>query len=165
MHISIFVYGTWGNIRPHVVLGTALQKAVHEVQVVASPSYEKRVRDRDLSFYLLMTTVNNFARENASLMCERFIRQLQTLRTHIAPLFMRMVLEMMEATRDSDVLMTVEFGVSLLDVIKANKLKPIFANPAHIPAKPGCFPVEGWYNRLGYTLAEDQIRRIFTPPV
>lgn len=26
MHITIFVYGTWGDIRPHVVLGMALQR-------------------------------------------------------------------------------------------------------------------------------------------
>ena len=163
MHITIFVYGTWGDIRPHVVLGTALQKAGHEVQVVASPGYEKWVRDRGLRFYALTTDVNTFARENAQLMDEGFIRQLQTLRTRIAPIFTQMGLEVMEATRSSDVLMTVEFGLSLLlDVIKANNLKPIFINPAPInptresntvlPAKPGWFPFEGWYNRLGYSV-------------
>lgn len=163
MHITIFVYGTWGDIRPHVVLGMALQKAGHEVQVVASPGYEQWVRDRDLGFYPLTTDVNTFTRENADLMDKGFISQLQTLRTRIAPLLVQMGLEVMEATRDSDVLMTVEFGASLLlDVIMANKLKPIFINPAPInptrtsntvlPAKPGWFPFEGWYNRLGYTV-------------
>lgn len=163
MHISIFVYGTWGDIRPHVVLGMALQKVGHEVQVIASPGYEKWVRDRNLGFYSLTTDVNTFARENADLMDKGFISQIQTLRTRIAPIFTQMGLEVMEATRDSDVLMTVEFGLSLLlDVVKANKLKPIFINPAPInptresntvlPAKPGWFPFEGWYNRLGYTV-------------
>lgn len=163
MRITIFVYGTWGDIRPHVVLGMALQKAGHEVQVVASPGYEKWVRDRNLGFYPLTTDVNTFARENADLMDKGFISQIQTLRTRISPLCTQMGLKVMEATRDSDVLMTVEFGASLLlDVIKANKLKPIFVNPAPInptresntvlPAKPGWFPFEGWYNRLGYTV-------------
>ena len=163
MHITIFVYGTWGDIRPHVVLGTALHKAGHEVQVIASPGYEKWVRDRELSFYPLTTDVNTFARENAELMEEGFIRQLQVLRTRIAPLFTQMGREVMEATRNSDVLITVEFGLSLLlDVVKANNLKPIFVNPAPLnptresnnvlPAKPGWFPFEGWYNRLGYTV-------------
>jgi UDP:flavonoid glycosyltransferase YjiC (YdhE family) len=107
--------------------------------------------------------VNTFARENADLMDKGFISQLQTLRTHIAPLFTQMGLEVMQATRDSDVLMTVEFGVSLLlDVVKANRLKPIFINPAPInptresntvlPAPPGWFPFEGGYNRLGYSV-------------
>lgn len=163
MHITIFVYGTWGDIRPHVVLGQALQKAGHEVRVLASPGYEQWVRDRNLGFYPLTTDVNLFARENADLMDKGFFSQLQTLRTRIAPLFTQMGLEMMEATRDSDVLMTVEFGLSLLlDVVKANNLKPVFINPAPInptresntvlPAPPGWFPFEGWYNRLGYTV-------------
>jgi sterol 3beta-glucosyltransferase len=177
MHITIFVYGSWGDIRPHVVLGQALQKAGHEVQVVASPGYEQWVRDRGLGFYPLTTDVNTFARENAKLMDEGFIRQLQTLRTHIAPLFTQMGLEVMDATRHSDVLMTVEFGASLvLDVIKANKLKPIFINPAPInptresntvlPEKPGWFRLRadttGWAirscdNRGGARLLEGAI--------
>lgn len=163
MHISIFVYGTWGDIRPHVVLGKALQSAGHEVQVIASTGYEQWVRDRGLGFYPLTTDVNTFARENADLMDKGFLSQLQTLRTRIAPIFTQMGLEAMEATHSSDVLMTVEFGASLLlDVLKANKLKPIFINPAPInptrasntvlPAKPEWFPFEGWYNRLGYTV-------------
>lgn len=163
MHITIFVYGTWGDIRPHVVLGQALQKIGHEVQVIASPGYEQWVRDRGLGFYPLTTDVNTFARENADLMDRGFISQLQTLRMRIAPIFTQMGLEVMEATRNSDVLMTVEFGASLLlDVIKANRLKPIFVNPAPInptrasntvlPAKPKWFPFEGWYNRLGYSV-------------
>lgn len=163
MHITIFVYGTWGDIRPHVVLGMALQKIGHEVQVIASPGYEKWVRDRNLGYYPLSADVNTFTRENADIMDKGFISQLQILRARIAPIFTQMGLEVMEATRHSDVLMTVEFGASLLlDVIKANKLKPIFINPAPInptrasntvlPAKPGWFPFEGWYNRLGYTV-------------
>ena len=163
MHITIFVYGTWGDIRPHVVLGMALQKAGHDVQVIASTGYEEWVRARGLGFYPLTADVNTFARENADLMDKGFISQLQTLRTRIAPIFTQMGLEVMEATRNSDVLMTVEFGASLLlDVIKANKLKPIFVNPAPInptresntvlPAKPAWFPFEGWYNRLSYSV-------------
>lgn len=161
--MSIFVYGTWGDIRPHVVLGTALQKVGHDVQVIASPGYEQWVRNRGLGFYPLTTDVNTFARENAALMGKGLFSQLQTLRTRIAPIFTQMGLEVMQATRDSDVLVTVEFGASLLlDVIKANKLKPIFINPAPInptresntvlPARPGWFPFEGWYNRLGYSV-------------
>jgi UDP:flavonoid glycosyltransferase YjiC (YdhE family) len=163
MHITIFVYGTWGDIRPHVVLGMALQQAGHDVQVVASRGYEEWVRARGLGFYPLTADVNTFARENADLMDEGFIRQLQLVRTRIAPIFTQMGLEVMEATRNSDVLMTVEFGASLLlDVIKANNLKPIFVNPAPInptresntvlPAKPTWFPFEGRYNRLGYSV-------------
>ncbi len=163
MHITIFVYGTWGDIRPHVVLGMALQQAGHTVQVVASPAYESWVRARNLGFYPLSYDVNTFARENASLMDAGIVKQLQTVRTELNPILTQMGLETLEATRQSDVLMTVEFGASLLfDVLRVNKLKTILINPAPInptrefssvlPPAPGWFLFPQWYNRMSYGL-------------
>jgi UDP:flavonoid glycosyltransferase YjiC (YdhE family) len=165
MYITIFVYGTWGDIRPHVVLGMALQKAGHSVQVVASSSYEAWVRARKLDFYPLSIDMNTFARENASLMDANVVRQLQIARKVINPILTRMGLELLEATRNADVLMTVEFGVSLLfDVLKVNHLKTILINPAPLnptrefasamPPPPGWFPFPEWYNRMSYHMLE-----------
>jgi UDP:flavonoid glycosyltransferase YjiC (YdhE family) len=99
MHITIFVYGTWGDIRPHVVLGMALQEAGHEVQVVASPGYEAWVRARNLRFYPLTTDVNTFTKENASMMDDNIVKQLQTVRKVMQPIMVQMGLEVLEATR------------------------------------------------------------------
>jgi sterol 3beta-glucosyltransferase len=165
MHITIFVYGTWGDIRPHVVLGMALQRAGHTVQVVASPGYEAWVRARGLGYYPLSYDVNTFARENAALMDEGIVRQLQIVRTQLNPIFIQMGLEVLEATHSSDVLMTVEFGAALLfDVLKVNKLKTILINPAPInptrefatamPPAPSWFPFPQWYNRMSYTMLQ-----------
>ncbi len=165
MRITIFVYGTWGDIRPHVVLGMALQAAGHEVQVVASPGYEEWVRARNLGFYRLTDDVNTFAKENASLMDANIVQQLQMARKVINPILTRMGLEVLEATRDSDVLMTVEFGVSLLfDVLRVNKLKTILINPAPlnptrafasaVPPAPNWFPFPEWYNRMSYRMVQ-----------
>lgn len=165
MHITIFVYGTWGDIRPHVVLGMALQQAGHTVQVVASPGYEAWVRARGLGHYPLTTDVNTFAKENAALMDAGIVRQLQTVRTQLNPIFMQMGLEVLEATRNSDVLMTVEFGAALLfDVLRVNKLRTILINPAPLnptrefatamPPAPNWFPFPQWYNRMSYTLLQ-----------
>lgn len=165
MHITIFVYRTWGDIRPHVVLGVALQRAGHTVRVVASPGYEAWVRARGLGYCPLTTDVNTFAKENAALMDEGIVRQLQTVRTQLNPIFMQMGLEVLEATRNSDVLMTVEFGAALLfDVLKVNKLKTILINPAPInptrefasamPPAPAWFPFPQWYNRMSYTMLQ-----------
>ncbi|MBI1280720.1 MAG: glycosyltransferase [Anaerolineaceae bacterium] len=167
MHITIFVYGSWGDIRPHVVLGMALQAAGHEVQVVASRGYEAWVRARHLGFYPLTTDVNTFAKEHASIMDANPLQQMQIARKLLNPIFTQMALEVLDATRESDVLMTVEFGVGLLfDILRVNKLKTILINPAPLnptrefvtaasPA-PDWFPFKDWYNRLSYTL----IRRI-----
>lgn len=159
MHISIFVYGTWGDIRPHVVLGMELQKVGHEVQVIASRVYEDWVRERNLGFYPLTADVNVFTKENASLMDAGVITQLQTAKKVLNPLFTQAGLEVLEATRESDVLMTVEFGIGLLfDVLKVNNLKTILINPAPLnptvefpcaamPPAPSWFPFPHWYNR------------------
>lgn len=164
MHITIFVYGTWGDLRPHVVLGTALQKLGHDVQVVGSPVYEDWVRERGLGFYALTTDINVFAKENASVMDVGIIKQLQMLRKHIPAIFTQMALETYEATRHSDVLITVEFGVALLfDILKVNNLKTILINPAPLnptsniafvgmPSVPSWFPFRAWYNRMSYSV-------------
>jgi UDP:flavonoid glycosyltransferase YjiC (YdhE family) len=165
MHITIFVYGTWGDIRPHVVLGMALQQAGHTVQVAASPGYEAWVRARKLDFYPLSYDVNTFTKENAWLMDADLIKQLQTVRTVLNPILTQMGLEVREATRKSDVLMTVEFGAALLfDVLRVNKLKTILINPAPLnptreftsamPPAPGWFPFPQWYNRKSYGLLQ-----------
>lgn len=165
MHITIFVYGTWGDIRPHVVLGRELQKAGHDVQVVGSPVYEEWVRARKLGFYPLTTDVNTFAKENAAIMDEGIIKQLQIVRKELPQIFTQMGSEVLAATRDSDVLMTVEFGIALVfDILKVNNLIPILINPAPlnptrelasvVPPAPGWFPFPGWYNRLSYNLVE-----------
>ncbi|MCB9454124.1 MAG: glycosyltransferase, partial [Anaerolineaceae bacterium] len=133
MHITIFVYGTWGDIRPHVVLGMALQKAGHEVQVVASPEYEAWVHARNLGFHPLTYDTNIFIRENASLKDMSVMQQMRVVPKMLNPIMTQMGLETLEATRKSDVLMTVEFGVGLLfDVIRVNNLKTILINPAHL---------------------------------
>ncbi len=53
MHNTLFAFGSWGDVRPLVVLGMGLKSAGHEVQMAASPSYEDWVRARSLDFYPL----------------------------------------------------------------------------------------------------------------
>lgn len=165
MHISIFVYGTWGDLRPHVVLGMALQKAGHEVQIVASPGYEQWVRMRNLGFYPLTMDVNTFAKDNASVMDANIIGQLQIARKIMKPIMTQMGLEVLEATHNSDVLMTVEFGAALLfDIVRVNKLRTILINPAPLnptsefasamPPAPTWFPDKAKYNRFTYGVVQ-----------
>ncbi|MBC8171161.1 MAG: glycosyltransferase family 1 protein [Anaerolineae bacterium] len=165
MHITIFVYGTWGDLRPHVVLGMALQAAGHEVQVVASKGYEAWVRARNLGFYPLTDDVNTIAKENTALLDANIVQQIQMARKVLNPVLTQMGLEVLEATRESDVLMTVEFGAALLfDVLRVNKLKTILINPAPLnptrefasvmPPAPGWFPFPEWFNRLSYSLLQ-----------
>jgi sterol 3beta-glucosyltransferase len=50
MRIVIVATGSWGDVRPNVVLGQALQKAGYEVVVVAAESFRTWVEGRGVSF-------------------------------------------------------------------------------------------------------------------
>ncbi len=79
-----------------------------------------------------------------------------------------MGLELLEATRDTDVLVTQEFGIALvIGAIQSNDLRTLIVNPAHLsptqefpsaatPPAPTWFPFEAWYNRFSYRL----VRRV-----
>lgn len=163
MHISIFVYGTWGDLRPHVRLGMELQKKGHEVDVIASRTYEQWIRERGLGFNALSVDVNTFTRDNAGLTDQNILQQMKTARVVMNPMLTTMALETLEYTRNSDVLITVEFGVALLfDILKANNLRTILINPAPLhptveyasvlPSAPDWFPFKQWYNRFTSTI-------------
>lgn len=166
MHITIFVNGTWGDLRPLVVLGTGLQAAGHDVQVVASPGYEAWVRARHLEFYPLRDDVDKFLADLSSSDIFNPINQIKIVREILPPIFTRMGLDVVEATRDSDVLMTVEFGMSTaLGALQLNNLKTILINPAPlnptrefpsaaVPPAPGWLPFREWYNRFSYGLVQ-----------
>jgi len=166
MHISIFVYGTWGDIRPHVVLAVELQKMGHKVQVIASSVYEKWVRERNLGFYPLTTDVNIITKENVSAMDMGIIGQLKVVKNVLKPAFVQMGLEVLEATRESDVVITVEFGLGLLfDILKVNNLRAILINPAPLnpstevaflamPTARRGFPFRKLYNRFTYNMIQ-----------
>jgi sterol 3beta-glucosyltransferase len=93
---------------------------------------------------------------------------LQAVRKMFSPILTQMGLETLQATRESDVLMTIEFGASLLyDVIKVNRLKTILVNPANLnptsevafggtQSTPSQSPFSQRYNRLTY----DMIQRL-----
>jgi sterol 3beta-glucosyltransferase len=165
MHISIFVYGSWGDLRPQIVLGQGLQAAGHEVQVVTARMYEDWIRARNLGFYPLSVDIQQMINDLSSSDVFNPIQQLKIVREVLPSLFTQMGLEVLEATRESDVLITVEFSVSvLMGVIQANKLKTILINPAPLnptgefatamPPLPGWFPFPESYNRFSYTVLE-----------
>jgi UDP:flavonoid glycosyltransferase YjiC (YdhE family) len=166
MHITIFAYGSWGDLRPHVVLGMGLQAAGHEVQIVAAKVFEEWVRARKLGFYPLTVDVNKFINDMSSRDVFNPVQQIRIFREEFPPLFMQMGLEVLEATRESDVLMTVEFALSvLLGVIHVNNLKTILINPAPLnptrefaspatPPAPRWFPFKEGYNRFTYSLVQ-----------
>src|SRR5215207_5685692 len=100
MHITLFAFGTWGDVRPLVVLGMGLQAAGHDVQIVALQVYEEWVRARNLGFFPLTENIHKLMNENASVLTSP-LKQIQMVRETLPPILTRMGLAVLEATRQS----------------------------------------------------------------
>lgn len=50
MRIVIVAVGSWGDVRPNVLLGSALQNAGHEVLLIATEPFRQWVQERGLGF-------------------------------------------------------------------------------------------------------------------
>jgi UDP:flavonoid glycosyltransferase YjiC (YdhE family) len=165
MHLTLFAFGTWGDVRPLVVLGKGLQAAGHNVQIVASQGYEAWVRARHLDFYPLTDDIHKLATE-LSIDVYNPVQGLQIVRKVLPPVLTRIGLDVLAATRQSDVLLTVEFSIAiLLGVLKVNHLQTIVINPAPltptgafasaaVPPIPAWFPFPAMHNRLSYTFVQ-----------
>lgn len=165
LHITLFAFGSWGDVRPLVVLGKGLQSAGHHAQVVASPGYEDWVRARGVDFQPLTDDVSQIVGDLSSTDITSPLEQIRIVREVLKPVFTRTGLDVLEATRDSDALLTVEFSLAvLLGIIQQNGLKTIVVNPAPLtptrafvsaaPPAPGWLPFKGWYNRFSYATTQ-----------
>ena len=162
MRITLFVYGSWGDLRPYVVLGKGLQAAGHEVQIAAPLDYEQWVRARKLNFYPISVNVSGFINDVNEI--KNPLETLRFAREKLKPALVQMGLDIYEAMRNSDVLVTIEFGVSLLlSAMQAGDFKTIIVNPAPLnptseyasaalPAVPTWFPFLHGYYHLSHRL-------------
>src|SRR5579859_1237806 len=57
MRVVIVAAGTWGDVRPNVVVGQALQKAGYEVLLLAPEPFRQWVEDRGIAFTGLSANV------------------------------------------------------------------------------------------------------------
>jgi len=162
MHISILAFGTWGDVRPNVVLGMGLQAAGHDVQIIASPGFGDWINARGLDFYPLRVDVQKlFADVSAA---ANIIEQIQLVRNHLSHALVSMGLDVLKATHQSDALLMLESGLSVLaGILERNQLIPIIINPTPItptrefpsgvfPLLPEWFPLRSTFNRVSHFL-------------
>lgn len=163
MHITLFAFGTWGDVRPLVVLGVGLQAAGHDVQVVASPGYGDWVRARGLDFRPLRDDVHGLIAHLSSRDVFNPIHQIQLVREVIPQAVTRAGQDLLEAAGDSNALLTVEFSLAAFLDILPKKLHTILINPAPLTptrafasaaAPSRGFPFPGLYNRLSYSFIQ-----------
>jgi sterol 3beta-glucosyltransferase len=163
MKITLFAFGTWGDVRPLVVLGMGLQAAGRDVQVVASPGYGDWVRARGLGFHPLRDDVHGLIAQHSARDVFNPIHQIQIVREALPQVLTRMGQDLLEAARDSDALLTVEFSLAAFLDVLPKELKPILINPAPLTptrefssagAPPWGFPFPALYNRFSYSFVQ-----------
>ncbi|MBX3001537.1 MAG: glycosyltransferase family 1 protein [Caldilineaceae bacterium] len=174
MRITIFAFGTWGDVRPFVVLGMGLQAAGHDVQVVASPGYEDWVRARGLDFHPLRDDVHRLVAQLSSRDVFNPIHQIQMVREVLPQILTRVGQDLLAAARAADALLTVEFSLAaFLDVLPPEP-KTVLINPAPLtPTRefisagapsPQLFPFPAFYNRLSYSFVRRMAWMLLSTP-
>ncbi len=162
MHITVVVFGTWGDLRPNVILAQALKTAGHSVQVLTTRDFEDWVRTHDLDYMPIQLNIQEILEDATS--SSNPIKLLQIMREKIAPAMRQFALDTLEATRESDAILVHEMGLPALSgVIEANNLIQVNINLqpltrtcsrqiAGIPPLPSSMPFQEPYNNLSYTL-------------
>lgn len=174
MRITLLAFGTWGDVRPFVVLGMGLQAAGHDVQVVASPGYEDWVRARGLGFHPLRDDVHRLVAQLSSRDVFNPIHQIQMVREVFPQILTRVGQDLLEAARGADALLTVEFSLAaFLDVLPP-ELKTVLINAAPLtPTRefisagapsPQLFPFPAFYNRLSYSFVRRMAWMLLSTP-
>ncbi|MCB9455142.1 MAG: glycosyltransferase [Anaerolineaceae bacterium] len=126
MRIVIIAAGTWGDVRPNVVLGQGLKHEGYEVILVAAEKFRAWIEGRGLSFVGLSLNIQALLDELTN--NENLLQAVKWMRK-IAPTAEQMGKEIMDVIRDGDVLLMNEAGVALVNgVLEAKKVRLILIN-------------------------------------
>lgn len=166
MRIVILAAGTWGDVRPNVVLGQALQKAGYEVLLVGAEGFRRWVEARNLPFAGLSVNIQDIldklvASDTGPIAT---IRTLREINREFGPAAVQMGQELAAVVRDGDVLLMNENGSSLMNgVVEKYNLRLIHINfqpqvPTRefpgmgVPSLPDWMPLRDRFNRFSYNL-------------
>lgn len=164
MRILIIATGLWGDVRPNVVLGQALQKAGYEVLVIATAPYREWIEARRLPYVgvsLDMQGMLNIVLGGKGGLLDS-LQALNSVRKNILPTFMQAGKEIAGVMREDDVLLADELVSFLLNgVVEKYKPRLMHVNmaPQAItsqfpamgqPIMPDWMPMRSAYNRLSY---------------
>lgn len=156
MRIVIVAAGTWGDVRPNVVLGQGLKQQGYEVILVASEDFRAWIERRGLAFARL--SVNMQVLLDGLTNSKNLVQTVKWMRK-IAPTAEQMGKEIIEVIRDGDVLLMNEAGLALVSgVLETKKVRLILINmqpyapttefSGMLPPLPGWIPIPASrYNR------------------
>ena len=160
--ITIFAVGSRGDIQPCAILGLGLQQAGFQVLMAVPQNFAALMRSYGLPFHLLRGDVQQIMSGDAG---QEFmeagdanpIRSILAMRKMLGPIAMQMAEDVLEACRDTDVLISLAVFATLGKTIAQIRNIPLICvEPTPVlPTKdfpaPG-FPIQrnlgGMFNRL-----------------
>ncbi len=164
MRIVIIATGLWGDVRPNVVLGQALQKAGYEVVVIGTAPYRTWIESRGLSYAEVSLDMQGMLDlvmgGEGGLFAS--IQAFNAVRKNVLPTFIQAGKEVAAVMREGDVLLADELVSFLINgVIEKYQPRLIHVNmqPQAItgqfaamgqPILPDWMPLRGAYNQLSY---------------
>lgn len=163
MRIVILAFGTWGDIRPNVLIGQALQERGYEVIVIASTGFEDWVKAHHLDYVPLYVNIQDII-DQLSTDTLNFFQEYKAIRELLSPAMLHLGVEVAEVLQEGDIFLTHESGVSILSgVIESRKIKTIRVNfqPLHptqafpspgVPKFPDWLPMQSMINKLTYSI-------------
>ncbi len=164
MRVLMLAYGTWGDVRPYVVLAQALQREGFDVLVLAAEEYCEWVQARGLAFAGLGVNVQEVLDSMLHVSDEgtgtNFIASARRYSSTVAWAMQVLGAGVLGVVREGDALLYVETGQSLFHgIVEKYRLRPIIVSlfpmiptaqfPVfNLPEAPAWLPAHNWYNRM-----------------
>ncbi len=156
MRIVMVATGSWGDVRPNVVLGQALQQAGYEVVLVATEDFRAWVEARGLGFAGLSFNIQKLLDEQAN--NRNLLQTMRWMRT-MTETMVQMGREIAESVQAGDTVLVNEGILGLVNgIIEKQDVRLIHVNmqpwvptaefAGMFPASPAWLPIQaGAYNR------------------
>jgi sterol 3beta-glucosyltransferase len=161
MRMLMLVIGTWGDIRPNVLLGQALQKEGYEVLICASETYRDWVEARQLPFFSLSVNVEAITKGMTN--SSNPFAIMDYIKRNLNPALLQVGKDLATILKEGDALFVLGGGVGLVNgLVEKFKLRLFIFNlqptspsreltPLAMPHLPDWLPFRKSLNyQLGY---------------
>jgi UDP:flavonoid glycosyltransferase YjiC (YdhE family) len=177
MRIVIVAVGTWGDVRPIVILGQALQKSGYDVLLIATEEFRVWVQARGINFVALSVNLQALADIDMT----NPLKAIQTLRRFVAPTLVQMGKDIAAVLREGDTLMLSEWVLGVLNgIVEKHRTRLILINlqpllptsefpPSFMPPLPAWMSASNramgylfqWFTWLIYGSVGNQLRTTY----
>jgi len=161
MHVTLTTAGSRGDVQPYIALGKALIKHGHDVLLLAPDNFSSLADYHGVPFKPMVANFEDLLQTRAGkrLMNSgtNLVRAATAIRDMIEPIVEQFPQDMMEATADTDIVVT-QAGVAMFAQTIAEKRNLPIINSAPVPLTPTrAHPSPmwfsdqsfgGWYNHL-----------------